>query len=145
MWLPHWTVQVEVLTIRPSRSVLRPSHSSRCYRRFTHKTILLASCLPAAPTVISWGYFLKTKWFKKKHLFTLFVWHSGKSQGSARFCFLEEASTQPALRVQRAMMGHNKIQGRGLWWGKNCIRLSPKWLCDSCCPKFMIWTMTVMN
>lgn len=53
-------------------------HSSRCYRRFTHKTSLLASCSLAAPTLISHVYSLEAKLLKKKH-FRMFVRHYLKS------------------------------------------------------------------
>lgn len=43
------------------------------------------------------------------------------------------------------MMGHKQVQGLTLWLEKNRIRLSPKWLCDSYCPKFMIWILTVTS
>lgn len=63
----------------------------------------------------------------------------------ARFCFLKENGAQPALRVQKAMMGRDETQARGLWREKTCIKLSSQWFCDSHRPKLMVWIMTIRS
>lgn len=52
---------------RRSKGQCCSPHSSRCYRRFTHKTPLLASCSLAVPTSISQVYSLEANLLKKKH------------------------------------------------------------------------------